>query len=160
MITERSGDLLEQTDLDYVATQCNIFHVFGGGIARQIRETFPEVYAADCKTMKGDPNKIGGWSIAKASNGVTFFNVYSQTGLGGQDRQTTYDGIAEAFTDIRNMLLLPQANREKRVITIGVPYKYGCGLANGSWRIVRAIFEDIFGDSKDIELVIVRRPGD
>ena len=40
--------------------------------------------------------------------------------------------------------------------TIGVPYKYGCGIAIGDWNKVEQIFKNIFENEKDIELQIWR----
>ncbi len=42
------------------------------GIARQIREKYPEAYEADCKTVAGDIKKLGTFSWVKILTKVMF----------------------------------------------------------------------------------------
>lgn len=157
-ITNRVGDLLNDTITNIRAHQANLFHTFGGGIARLIGQVFPEAYEADCKTEHGDSAKLGTYSHARCKDGTIWLNCYSQRGMGAQDRNTSYDEIVTIFTTIESKLRLAnqvRAKNNKPPFVLGVPYKYGCGLAGGRWRVVYSIFEDIFKDSP-VELHIVR----
>lgn len=160
MITEKVGNLLTSPDVDVIVHQANIFHTFGSGIAAQIRKLYPLAYQADCVTGKGDIQKIGTYSHARIpsplhrNKEVVVVNMYSQSGLGGQDRQTTYDGVVVGMTSLRDKL---EASTNGRKLVVGIPYKYGCGLANGSWTIVRAILEDVWGKSP-VKVVIYTLP--
>lgn len=160
MITEVVGNLLETDKCDVIVHQANLFHTFGAGIARAIRERFPEAYEADLKTAKGDMNKLGTYSVAKITKvndpkptSIKFIvNLYSQNGLGGQDRQTSYDAMARGLSTLQHRL-----SYRKDTLTLGVPFQLGCGLANGDWIIVRAIIESVFAKSR-IPVIIYTLP--
>lgn len=160
MITEKVGDLLGANDVDIIVHQANLFHTFGAGIAKAINLRFPEAFEADKKTPHGDTNKLGTYSVAKINvvNGVQptsikfVVNLYSQSGMGGKDRQTTYDAMVDGLTKLRDKL---EARND--TLTVGIPFQLGCGLANGDWIIVRAIIESVFGKSR-IPVIIYTLP--
>ena len=60
-MTEK-GDLLALARagrFDVIVHGCNCFCAMGGGIARAIREEFPEAYAADLATLRGSRGRAG-----------------------------------------------------------------------------------------------------
>lgn len=162
-IENREGNVLTQSDLTHIVHQANVYCTFGAGIAKQIKERFPEAYEADCKTIKGDLSKVGSYSFAKTKSGLTIINLYSQIGIGGQDRRTSYDAMVKGFESIRHSfgvkdsLFPPNGTHclveNKLKYKLGIPYGIGCGLANGSWTIVNSIIEDVFSNS-DLDVVI------
>ena len=148
MITEVVGNLLDTDKCDVIVHQANLFHTFGAGIARAILDKFPEAFEADKKTDYGYKSKLGTYSSAKITDSkgtsIRFIvNLYSQTGLGGKDRQTSYDAMATALGNLRDRL-----EGRKDIFSVGIPFQLGCGLANGNWTVVRAIIESVFADSK------------
>jgi O-acetyl-ADP-ribose deacetylase (regulator of RNase III) len=147
MIETRKGDLLDQNDIDIICHQANIYHTFGGGIALAIKQKYPEAYEADCKTAYGTQLKLGTTSVAYTKDGKTIMNCYTQRGMGASDRNTSYEDITKIFTHLEKTI--GDTN-----IVIGVPCKYGCGLAGGDWDTVYTIFENIFKTSP-VKLVIV-----
>lgn len=153
MIEERVGDIFKQKDIDVIVMQCNLFHTFGAGIAKIVKEIYPEAYEADKKTPYGDPEKLGTYSLAKCSDGKIIVNCYSQTGMGAQDRNTSYNDIYTIFKTIEEKLAV------KNDKVLAIPFKFGCGLAGGKYRIVRAIIEEVFGKSI-VKCVIVRLPNE
>lgn len=164
MIEHRVGDLLSEPDINVIAHQANLFHTFGGGIARVIKDKFPKAYEADCATVlgiAGEPYhtknlaKLGTYSSAKVDDQRTIVNCYSQTGMGATDRNTSYNDILIIFKTLEEKVRTWNDKNPSNQKVIGVPYKYGCGLAGGSWRIVLAIFEEVFKNSS-VKLVIVR----
>lgn len=159
-VINRIGDLLTDDKVNVICHQANIFHTFGSGIARAIKDLYPEAYEADCETKKGSTIKLGSYSYAKTDCGRHVVNCYSQTGMGASDRNTSYNDIIEIFTILEKNARawnngLKTISDEREPMVIGVPYKYGCGLAGGRWRVVNAIFEDIFKNSS-VELHIIR----
>ena len=160
MIYKKVGDLLSSKEITVVLHQANIFHTFGAGIARAIREKFPEAYAADLETVDGDSAKLGTLSIGKIKDkkgsSIEFIvNMYSQTGLGGQDRQTSYDYMEVAMRDLRARL--EKRVRDGKQTKLGIPYKLGSGLANGDFRIVNSIIESVFSDA-NFDVIIYYLP--
>ena len=111
----------------------------GAGIAKQIKERYPEAYEADTQAKKDGYNKLGYFSYAKVCEEPERWvvNVYGQDDIGGE-RATNYEGLYQAL----NTLMIVAKNTEKEII-VGVPKFMGCGLAGGSWRIVSAMLEDL-----------------
>lgn len=157
MIDYRTGDLLAMADLTHLLHQCNLYHTFGSGLALQIKKKYPAAYEADRKTVFGDRRKLGGFSFIPGPPAI--FNLYSQKGLGGQDRQTSYDALDVGLRLVDTYLRENLAHRVADRPILGVPYKLGSGLANGAWPIVEAILNDVFTDAP-YNVLICRRPGD
>lgn len=161
MITEKVGNLLE-SPVDVCLHQTNLYHTFGAGIALQIKKKFPEAYEADLKTPYGDVNKLGTYSIGKITNPTgqikRVVNLYSQVGIGGQDRNTSYDAMVRGLETLHAALEDITVNKGIPY-KLGIPWKMGCGLANGNYIIVRAIIESIFAKSS-VEVFIYQRPED
>lgn len=142
--------------IDVLAHQANCFHTMGAGIARHIREKFPEAYEADCKTVK-DETKLGTYSACKVTTKnpnkqLKFIaNVYSQGDYGRQARFTDYEAVAKGLTLLRDNLV------KKGIKTLGVPWKYGCNIAGGDWNVVRAIIVSVFENSL-VDVLICKHP--
>lgn len=83
------GDLLEMgrnNQLDIIVHGCNCFCVMGGGIAAQIAQQFPDAYQADQETVRGDPGKLGTYTIGMHGR-LVILNAYTQYSMSreGQD---------------------------------------------------------------------------
>ena len=79
------GDLLQlarEGNFEVIVQGSNCFNTMGGGIARQIKAEFPNAYAADCKTVAGDYNKLGNYTLSvettDAGHPFTIINAYTQ----------------------------------------------------------------------------------
>lgn len=161
MITEVTGDIFNNLELDAIAHQCNCFHTMGGGIARIIAQKYPEALEADKKTAYGSKEKLGSASLALVSHeldtskNILIFNCYSQYNFGG-GVQTHYDSVRKVFDFIKRSG--EKAASLAGPVTLGIPYGYGCGLAGGDWNIVRGIIGEVFGDSKHVNVQICKLP--
>ena len=81
-------DLAEQGHFEYIVHGCNCQNVMGSGIAREIRERYPEAYEADCNyndVVGNDPvMKLGNFSYTDLDNErlmvhpFTIINAYTQ----------------------------------------------------------------------------------
>lgn len=152
MITEVNASLLEYP-LDGFIHQANCFHVMGGGIALYIREKYPELYKADLAHGKrGDSSRLGKFSTVKCHDDKQGYNMYGQYNLGMWARQTDYEAVYKGLSAIRDHAI------ECNVLRLGLPKNMGCVLGGGSWRVVRAIIDDIF-ETSPIELFICNYEG-
>ena len=75
-------DLAEAGEFDVVVQGCNCWNTMGGGIAKEIASRYPQALLADNETVKGDYNKLGNYTIARANvaefdivNAYTQFNM-------------------------------------------------------------------------------------
>jgi O-acetyl-ADP-ribose deacetylase (regulator of RNase III) len=132
------GDLLQLAldgRFDVIVHGCNCQCQMGRGIALSIKQRFPEAYAADCATPKGDPAKLGTISIAEIRRGIRTFHIvngYTQFHWRG-------DGVKADYEAIRTVMKAVKARFAGR--TIGYP-KIGAGLAGGDWGIIAPIIEE------------------
>lgn len=141
------GDLVKLASegrFDVLVHSCNCFHVMGGGIARQIRQVFPEAYAADCRTKHGSRYKLGDYSSHEYPSGLTIVNAYTQHGFG------TVDGPAVEYDAFEAVMLKIAKDFESK--EIGIPYLISCGLAGGDWNKIYSILSKSIPDATLVEL--------
>ena len=146
MIMELTGDLLKY-DVDAIGHCANCFCTMGSGIAKQIREKFPQAFSVDSKTRAGDIEKFGKFSCAEITQPnikttVKFvYNLYGQFYYGRDIRKLNYESIYTALEAMRMDCV------SKPVRNIGLPKNMGCNLAGGSWKVVESMIHDIFDES-------------
>jgi len=132
------GDLIKlalKGEFDLIIHGCNCFCTMGAGIAKIIKQKFPEAYSADLKTKKGDKSKLGGisWVKVKTKNGdLIVVNGYTQYNFRGRGRKADYEAIREVFKEIKEIF---------SGLRIGYP-AIGAGLAGGSWKVISQIIEE------------------
>jgi O-acetyl-ADP-ribose deacetylase (regulator of RNase III) len=133
-----SGDLLRlalEGRFDVIVHGCNCQCTMGKGIAASIKDQFPEAYAADLATAKGDRGKLGTFSFAEIARPPAHFtvvNAYTQFDYRGSGVRADYDAIRAAFAVIKRQF----AGRR-----IGYP-KIGAGLARGDWSVIAKIIDE------------------
>lgn len=138
MIHEIDANLLEYP-LDGIVHQANCMMVFGSGIALQIKNKYPEAYKADLQHGRvGDITRLGSFSTVKAHDGKQIYSLYGQYTFGIEKRQTNYEAV------YKGLLSIAKHATENNLSTLGCPKLMGCDRGGASWRIVRAIIEDIF----------------
>jgi O-acetyl-ADP-ribose deacetylase (regulator of RNase III) len=158
MVKVIEQDIFE-APIDVLVHQANCFHTMGSGIAKEIRERFPEAYEADLKTVEGSKDKLGTYShtrVFKHPQIKYIVNMYSQFTYGTQKRQTNYEAMYMCLEDIRLKMTIHGRTKGK-FLTLGFPYKIGCNLGGGNWRIVQTMIEEVFADYKG-EVLICKKP--
>lgn len=153
MIEERTGDLLLQKDLTHIAHQANLYHNFGAGLAAAIAAKFPSAPYVDRKTPLGDEGKLGTYSVGLGAGHPAIINLYTQRGM----HATDYDAMRRALMALE--MNLRMVFRYNIHLKLGLPYRLGCGIADGDWREVSEIIHHVFSGSP-IEVVICARPED
>ena len=137
------GDLVKlamDKEFDIIIHGCNCYCAMGAGIAKAIRDTFPEAWDADLKTEKGSPGKLGTISYATVSRDdhkITIVNGYTQYHWKGSGTLADYNAIRAVMRHVKAKF------SGKR---IGYP-KIGAGLAKGDWnKISKIIDKELAGE--------------
>ncbi len=139
MIIEVEGDLLSQP-LDGFAHQANCFHTMGSGIAKVIKEKYPELFKADLMHgRKGDISRLGKFSTTKCHDDKQGYNVYGQYNFGGWKRNTNYEAVYTGLEGVKDHAT------QNNILKLGLPRLMGCKLGGGSWNIYRVIIAELFG---------------
>jgi O-acetyl-ADP-ribose deacetylase (regulator of RNase III) len=120
------GNLFD-THCNVIVHGCNAQGVMGSGVAKIIRDQYPEAY----QTYKRSKLSLG--SVSKASsNGKIIVNAITQQYYGRDAiRYVSYDAISEVFVQINHSF----KNQE-----IAMP-QIGAGLGGGDWSVISAIIE-------------------
>lgn len=143
MIKYKKGDLIkafQSGEVTAIGHQSNCFNTMGSGVALAVKNAFPEAYAADCTTIKGDKSKLGSMSCCMTPKGP-IFNLYGQYRYGKDgDLYTDYEALSSAMERMAFVLLMAAHNEP-----VGFP-KIGCGTAGGNWEIVSALIDIHFSD--------------
>jgi O-acetyl-ADP-ribose deacetylase (regulator of RNase III) len=157
-LTYVKGNLLTRQDIGIIGHQANCQNTFGGGIAKSIREMFPEAYAADTAAHNAGMNRPGSISVSHrfpdaVSSIGTIFNLYGQNLNGKGKRQTNYEALFNALSTMAKEVC------HSSVMTgltpaVGFPYLIGCGLGGGDWNIVERLIEVAF-EHYDGDVIIV-----
>lgn len=152
MIHYVKGNLLD-SDCDYICHQVNCQGVMGSGIARQIRERWPEVYDAYVEWHKscsaegpdGHPYQymLGNILTVPISMEQSIINMAAQNRYG-------YDGMKYTSYDAFWLCLRHIADSVPKRCAIGFPKNIGCGLGGGNWKVISALIEEILGNDYEV----------
>ena len=132
------GDLIKLAldgEFEVIIHGCNCFCSMGAGIAKKIKDLFPEVYEADLQTEEGSRDKLGTISFAKVQRGkseFTIVNGYTQYSSGGSGVLVDYVAVLSVMKEVKDKF------SGKR---IGYPM-IGAGLARGDWSIISEIITE------------------
>jgi len=129
MIEYIDGDILK-SNCNIVCQQVNCRGVMGAGLAKQIREKYPNVFK-EYKDMCAQHREqlLGLVQCVEVEQGKTICNLFGQNGYGRDRQYTEYEKLEGCFKYIAY-----RAYWSKE--TVAIPYGIGCGLAGGNWDIV------------------------
>lgn len=127
---------------------------FGAGIAKTIKEQFPDAYKADLATIKDDKSKIGNYTYSLEQNrqgGELFVvNAYTQENYWEKRDLFEYGGFAKILDKLAIQF------KGKR---IGFPL-IGCGLAGGNKERIMSMIEEKLDAHADVTIVEFTGPKD
>lgn len=137
MIKIIDGDLLE-SNADIIAHQVNCMGKMNSGVAKQIREKYPDVFAQYKRVCDSyTPQYIIGHCQIVVTNGVTIANLFGQLGYGYDGKQyTKLDALKKSMIELRN--------RCYPSTTIAFPYGLGSVRGGAKWEDVYAMIEEVF----------------
>ena len=132
------GDLLELArngEFDIIVHGANCFCTMGSGIAKQIKQQYPEAFEADCETVAGDKSKLGTYSMTATRDGFVIVNAYTQYDFnkpGEHEDKFDYEGFE---------IILANLLYEAGDMNFGFPM-IGMGLAGGNQKKIMDLLED------------------
>lgn len=140
MVKIVSGNLLDATE-DVICHQVNCQGVMGSGVAKAVKEKWPEVYEAYtlyCNDYVWNMTSPLGTTQYVDIGNHTIANMFAQNLYGYDgDRYTSYDAFYRCLEDIDN---LPSW------YSIAFPYKIASDRGGASWDVIYAMICDVLGD--------------
>lgn len=147
------GSLLD-AKVDYICQQVNCQGRMASGIAKSIKERWPQVYESymDCclyNASHGGNSRslLGVCQYVDVEPDMAVINMFAQEyyGYDGK-RYTSYDGFWCCLGKIKETV--PKGRK------IGFPHKIGCGLGGANWNIIMAMIIEAL--EADYEVYIYR----
>lgn len=143
MIKHIKCDIFE-SGADAILHQVNCQGVMGSGVAKQVREKYPNAfngYKKLCDAYIKKSQLLGTAQYIEIGEDKYIVNLFAQEYFG-------YDG--KCYTDYEALKrALKNVNRYLTNKTIAIPYLMGCHRGGGNWDVVSKMIEEVF-DKNDV----------
>lgn len=141
---------------EIIAHQVNCMGVMGGGVAKQIKNMYPEAYngykaaLSQYKSLGESPlGKVNFCFIHDKAEGDASYiaNMFGQYNYGTSERQTDYGALRSCLETLAAFAKAGNAS-------VSIPYKLGCGLGGGDWEHV--VYPMILETMAGVDVTICR----
>lgn len=139
-----SGNLVTGS-YDIFCHQVNCRRVMGSGIAKQIREKYPEVFQAYARKTP----MLGEILPVSCLDGRICVNMYAQDGYGRDKQYTDYQAFQKCLDSLVGFLAT-----QRQDAVVAFPYNIGCGLAGGDWNVVEKLLKDFSGKIRQSVVIV------
>lgn len=143
-INLKIGDLVRGDD-QVIAHQVNCQGVMNSGVAKTIRQTYPDVfeeYQRMCSCMNKNTlmGQIQIVHTPSSSRHKYVCNIFAQYSYGYDPhvRYTSYDALDNSLRKLAEWC------RNQNIKSVGFPYHMSCGYGNGDWKVVKTLIENAF----------------
>lgn len=146
------GDLINDNKTSIICQQCNCVTIISHGLSQQIALKYPwaDVYKRrpiKTRNCTSEPSIPGTIQIDK-NNDIMIIHMFTQV-LPGRpyaysnfySHIKTNDGPNDRINYFKQCL--QKLDELELKIPVAMPYKIGCGLAGGNWKIYQKMLEDI-----------------
>jgi O-acetyl-ADP-ribose deacetylase (regulator of RNase III) len=159
MVSFHTGNIID-SGADIICHQVNCRGAMNSGVAKAIRQRWPEVYteyhqcAKDIDIGFGDmqlswEHMLGHIQVVYLgeenghSKGV--INMFAQEGYGYDGRRyTSYDAFWSCLGEIKKYI-----NPEK---TIAFPARIGCVRGGANWNVILTMISEVLGEDYNVEI--------
>lgn len=132
---------LKDGDIDFLVHCCNAQGIMGSGVAKQIKQQYPEAFDAYLEN-----HELGAATIA---DGV--INVVGQEFYGKQGkRYVHYGALSHGLSkikllayDVSGLFYKRTTHLSKGKARIGIPFKFASDRAGGDWEVVSELIEGL-----------------
>ncbi|OPH62187.1 Appr-1-p processing protein [Paenibacillus ferrarius] len=135
------GDLLSAEE-DIIAHQVNCMGVMGSGIAKVIRNKYPEVYDQYLNEFKGKSKieLLGECQVIKTSVGKYVANLFGQFNFGGDGKKyTDEEALKGALISLKEFAV-------ENGLSVALPFKIGSDRGGADWNVVYGIIGEVFAE--------------
>ena len=151
-------EALKNNEIDFLMHVVNCQGVMNSGIAKQVKQEFPENFKRYRSVYKqhvdsNQQSELLGCVLINSS----VINLFAQNNYGyDKKRYLHYGAITESLSVIPTHPIIKIALiKNKKQITIGVPMLMGCDRAGGDWQVVSEMLQ---GLPRFINIIIYKLP--
>lgn len=124
-----------------IVQQVNCRGVMGRGLAKSIRDKYPQVYEHYMAEYQLGILELGYTSYIEVEPNKFVANICGQYNYGRNGLFTNYKALQKGLEDVKMMA-------EALNVNVAIPYRLGCGNGGGDWEgKVLPMIEEIFKDS-------------
>jgi len=138
------GDVLGST-AELIAHGCNTSGVFNSGVAKAVRDKYPEVFAKYKDAYDKGLVKLGCIQVVDVADGFAnkkIVNCFTQEKYGyDKAKYTSYDALDTCMQKLRSYC------EEHYVKSVAIPWHMCSDRGGGNWNIVLSIIQAAFEDS-------------
>lgn len=148
------SDLLAALDagqIQVVGHQVNCQGVMGAGLARQIRERYPQALSDYRAAHTSGRLILGAAVMSRVADQRWIAHLTGQDRYGRDQQHTDYDALRRALSWVAT-------RATKAGLTIGLPYGIGCGLAGDHWPTVLELIEEV-ANRTQVEIILFQKKG-
>lgn len=131
-----------ESGADVILHQVNCQGVMGSGVAKQVKERYPNVfwgYKLVCDWCK-DKSELLGIAEAYQTKDNIIVNLHAQENYGYDGKcYTDYDALKRCLIEVADHIATEHD-------TIAIPYLMGCHRGGGDWNKVYGMIEEVLGD--------------
>ena len=136
MVRYERGNIVTNKKYTIFCQQVNCQGVMGAGLARQIRNEYPEVY----KEYKKITDPMLGYILPViTTDGRICVNMFAQNSFGRDKRYTDYSAFKDCLRAIVGFIADHHVHED---VPIAFPYMIGCGLAGGNWIVIEKLLQE------------------
>lgn len=143
-VTFYDGDLFDST-AQVLVHQVNAQGVMGSGVAKQVKDKYPHVFALYRKAILCDGLKLGQCQLINTHNPENRYigNLVGQDRYGYDGgRYTNYEAFYTGLESLKtNMELFG-------LYTVAFPYNIGCDRGGANWDIILSMITAVFSYPK------------
>lgn len=151
-------DLFDTGIFDAILHQANCYNKMEAGIAKQIKQRYPEAFEVDinCSPYRILPlgaKRLGDYSLAYFPKKGLIVNAYGQLDWRRQKDgapNTDIAALEEAITQFLQAWV-----KEYKIMIVGLPYGIGAGLGGGNWNDIYNMLQRVDRKFPTVELVLV-----
>lgn len=138
------GNLLQNVTEGFIIHGCNAQGVMGSGFAKELKETYPDAYAAYRKQAMAEGLALGDVITVPVSDDLVIFNAITQDvfyghpdAMEGQTRFTDYEAMARVM-ETANLVAGSRYSSIEQVLHFPL---IGAFRGGGDWEIIKTIIE-------------------
>lgn len=123
-----------------ICHQVNCQGKMGTGIAKHVKDKFPEVYDTYAEICKDIQSPLGNVWLVQVTEEVHYIaNLFAQNYYGRDKRYTDYEALSKCLEKINK-------KASELGLDLAFPYGMGCNNAGGNWNIVSTMIKEICTD--------------
>ena len=144
MVTFHNGNILD-SGADIICHQVNCQGKMNSGVAKAIREKWPEVYTRYRTKYEYEVDLLGKIQPVIIDANKAVINMFAQYNYGYDSRRyTSYDAFWSCLGEIQKYL--------NPGVTIAFPARIGCVRGGANWNVILTMIEEVLGADYNIEI--------